>query len=493
MSRRQHKRHRRRSPSPEFGSSFLQDSEKEFLPPRGIRPSQRRGIALRNRRRRSAAIAATRRLSDLFREEEDAALAETLVVQPAVPSRPPPLSACQICYDDDNLFSVCSKTGGYICGSCLSIAIKVMAHVDGPTLSTTGMCPIHNLSSCAVITPLASLLDVVPVPSPTRLEFMNRLRLVQHDAMLLRVPSAIFLTCGHCSMSATVAPGPGHSVAPTLLCGNCSMYTTCITCHKTEISSTTTSWKKTVIWKMLSDPPPGHGHCGRFETTAIALQRFRELVPPRTKRFAFPVLDVKPAVLTENELRFVAWCKTKVASLFLSDAPLTFPLVSRSEFDVFNTEMDTSAVIHVLDELFSRGARQQCPVCGRAGIKDGSCTHMHCCIRVDGTKVTWCYMCEQVLTRDHSSCPMYIERGDLSATTEGTLVSSERGVILYHSAKLAVLARRFIAMVGPVKGIYALRRHRHWSAFWIEYGFLVFESDEEKLWARRLKRRIGCC
>jgi hypothetical protein len=416
-----------------------------------------------------------------------------------------------------------------ICEDCVVPMLTSM--VDdirtGTRLTTEGTCMIHyGKAECAaysVDAMIALVRDVVEEESLAD-DMVAALRAAvahcAHAMFAIEHACTRVIACRDCGRRVSMAPSPApQSLSLVLKCRYCfGAEATCVTCGVTDVPTPlTTEWHDiddTVHVALghenflCTSCPEGHPckPLPSFDTIVRMLKCPGDTRPPpacdgagehhvdgRNLRNPVDPVDVQYFVWVMGAVQTQVDAHVDRVDPMSRHRTLRLPPAARLQATYVDCQhpewrVKAKACGPFLDHIYEAAMKQKCPTCGKDGTKDDKCTHITCC-------KLWCYGCGHVLAKAVTHvCEfgLYMDR-DRGPDKSICASSPEAAVRLFHSAKLVLYARHWLACVGVARGIQVLLQHEHLGPWWREYGCLVFSSDVKKRWLVEMSRTLDAC
>lgn len=456
--------------------------------------------------------------------------ADDVAVRPLKQARmvPEPLRTCVACLDtiaDGAYIFTCQKSSEHvICASCVPHALQSVAKEDSSALTENGLCLTHMSSACSRTTG-RGLIDYVSQYIPDDLGVRLKLHLARTSHLKVAVvrPLSCMVLCPSCGDTASLdIPKTVFNVPPFIICRRCPQQPPwCLECHKNVVGpfyerakqrcnktsfsfvnvvATYTRCAQGVPQCLAANGPLDHSTCASLTCLKTVLDTVRGLKVSKASA-AVPDFECpKPIPFPSLAVRgFYDWALTKHKPMpGFDDCGTAKDVVS-----VFPSEMDfLSTVRHILSRssanalllrrmcmrvlniMFERALAQRCRKCGKAGVKDLSCTHIACCGK------TWCYICEDVVSKKRGvvhCCPLTLQRGRLDGVSGEGMVGAAQAVEWFHVAKRAYYVRTWLHVLGISAGWGTLLAHASWKPFIAEHASKVFVTDAEQRWVATMR------
>lgn len=430
--------------------------------------------------------------------------------------------ACLGVVTDGAYLFTCSRSPDQIlCGDCVSPALEAVAS-EG-VLTDKGLCLSHMSSACSRTTG-NGLIDYASryISADLRTRLHQLLSHTAHKKCTVTRPLACMALCPSCGETASLdVPTTMFNTSAFIICRRCpDQPPWCLQCKRNVVGKFYGDTKPPKVGEhsfsfvnvmltftrlgLVPNGPHEHNTCATLTCLDVVINVVRapDVKPapaiasapevefetgkpkPKPKRVPFPSLATEV---------FYAWAFSKhrpmpgFEKLFRKSNASVLVLPSDTELLAtarhFSNPCSSDAKImrsmsrRVLDVMFERALSQRCRQCGKAGVKDLSCTHIACCGK------TWCYVCEDVvLKKKGHPCPLSLQRGGLDVVGDDLALGAAEAVEWFHVAKLAFYARTWLQAVGVAVGVATLLTHTLWKPFFVEHASKLFVTEAERRW-----------
>ena len=443
-----------------------------------------------------------------------------------------PPKTCVACLDvitnGTYLFTCQRSIDQVLCAACVPAALESVATESSTLMTEKGLCLTHMSSTCSRTTG-SGLIDYASqyITADLRSRLMLKLSHTAHTKCTVTRPLSCMALCPSCGDTASLdIPKSLFNDSPFIICRRCPLQPPwCLNCHRNVGGPfferekkrpkaalhfsfvnviATVACRNGVPQGVLPNGPLEHKQCTSLTCLNTIIETVRDTVVKPALAITHSNVPEKPVPFPSHDVEvFYAWALSKhkpmsgfEACHFAEDKlPSAMELLSTVRH-MFHPSLPDAALRRslskrVLTILFERALSQRCRTCGKAGVKDLSCTHIACCGK------TWCYVCEDFVLKKKGMhpCPMTLQRGGLDGG--GNALGAAEAVEWFHIAKLACYARSWMQANGIAAGLATLLSHELWRPFIAQHACKLFTTDVEKRWFATVRVNVDvqreCC